>query len=65
MFGGDDLARYNYNVLDDMAAVKAGGSRDYSYFCNAGIGPTIRLEGGRIIIEEWRTRKGRHCRAKE
>ena len=35
MFGGDNLARYSYNVLDDLTAVKVGGSRDYSYFYNA------------------------------
>jgi YD repeat-containing protein len=35
MFGGDNLARYSYNVLDDLTAVKVGGSRDYDYFYNA------------------------------
>lgn len=35
MFGGDNIARYTYDTLDNIATLKVGGNRDHTYVYGA------------------------------
>lgn len=52
MFGGDNMARYAYDALDNIATLKVGGNRDHTYVYDAKqrLGNVKNTAGGATVV---------------